>query len=114
NFSSNVGNINVGTIMQVGNTNVTQTTPLPANLLLNVVTKSFAFNGFLQALRDEGLLKLVTEPRLVTLSGESAALLSGGRQAIPEAQGLGTTDVKFEPFGTTLNFLPIVLGNGKI
>jgi pilus assembly protein CpaC len=79
-----------------------------------VVTKSGSFFGFLEALRTEGLVKLLTEPRLVTMSGEPASLLSGGRQAIPEAQGLGTISVRFEPFGTTLNFLPIVLGNGKV
>src|SRR5260370_136139 len=88
--------------------------PGAANLFLGVVTKSGSFFGFLEALRQEGLLKLLTEPRLVTMSGEPASLLSGGRQAIPEAQGLGTISVRFEPFGTTLNFLPIVLGNGKI
>ncbi|HLJ97274.1 MAG TPA: hypothetical protein VKU02_29205, partial [Gemmataceae bacterium] len=88
--------------------------PGAANLFLGVVTKSGSFFGFLEALRQEGLLKLLTEPRLVTLSGQPASLLSGGRQAIPEAQGLGTISVRFEPFGTTLNFLPIVLGNGKI
>jgi pilus assembly protein CpaC len=88
--------------------------PGAANLFLGVVTKSGSFFGFLEALRQEGLVKLLTEPRLVTMSGEPASLLSGGRQAIPEAQGLGTISVRFEPFGTTLNFLPIVLGTGKI
>jgi pilus assembly protein CpaC len=88
--------------------------PGNANLFLGVVTRSGSFFGFLQALRDEGLAKLLTEPRLVTMSGEPASLLSGGKQAIPEAQGLGTISVRFEPFGTQLNFLPIVLGNGKI
>ena len=88
--------------------------PGPANLFLGVVTRSGSFFGFLEALRVEGLAKLLSEPRLVTLSGEPAALLSGGQQAIPEAQGLGTISVRFEPFGTILNFVPIVLGNGKI
>jgi pilus assembly protein CpaC len=88
--------------------------PGPANLFLGVVTRSGSFFGFLEALRVEGLAKLLSEPKLVTMSGEPASLLSGGRQAIPEAQGLGTISVRFEPFGTTLNFLPVVLGNGKI
>jgi pilus assembly protein CpaC len=88
--------------------------PGAANLFLGVVTRSGSFFGFLEALRAEGLAKLLSEPRLVTLSGKPATLLSGGQQAIPEAQGLGTISVRFEPFGTQLNFLPVVLGNGKI
>src|SRR5207248_2290613 len=88
--------------------------PGPANLFLGVVTKSGSFFGFLEALRNEGLAKLLTEPRLVTLSGQPATLHSGGQQAIPQPQGLGTVGVTFQDFGTDLLFLPIVLGNGKI
>jgi pilus assembly protein CpaC len=88
--------------------------PGAANLFLGVVTRSGSFFGFLQALRDENLAKLLTEPRLVTLSGKPANLHSGGEQAIPQPQGLGTVGVTFQPFGTDVVFLPIVLGNGKI
>lgn len=88
--------------------------PGNANLFLGVVTKSGSFFGFLEAMRDEGLAKLLTEPRVVTLSGRPASLHSGGQQAIPQPQGLGTVGVTFQPFGTDVRFLPIVLGNGKI
>jgi pilus assembly protein CpaC len=40
--------------------------------------------------------------------------LSGGEQAVPIPAGLGQVGVQFEEFGTRLNFLPIVLGEGKI
>src|SRR5262249_50244573 len=40
---------------------------------------------------------------------------SGGQQAVPQVSGLGgTAGIQFVDFGTRLNFLPIVLGNGKI
>jgi pilus assembly protein CpaC len=86
----------------------------PGNLFLGLVNNEQAFYGFLQALRNEGLTKLLDEPKLVTLSGRPASFLSGGKLAVPEPSGLGTTSVRFEDFGTQLNFLPIVLGNGKI
>ena len=61
---------------------------------------------------------MLAEPRLVTLSGRPATFLSGGQQAVPEVTasgvGGGTVGTRFEPFGTQLTFLPIVLGNGKI
>lgn len=74
-----------------------------------------SFQGFLQAMRTEGLVKLLAEPKLVTLSGKPANFLSGGQQAVPTVSGFGgTAGVDFVPFGTQITFLPIVLGNGKI
>jgi pilus assembly protein CpaC len=75
---------------------------------------TWAFMSFLQALRDENLVKLLAEPRLVTLSGKEANFLSGGQTPVPSAGGLGVGGTDFVPFGTSLSFLPIVLGNGKI
>jgi pilus assembly protein CpaC len=84
------------------------------NVLFGVVHNSFNFLGFLQALREEDLLKVMAEPKLVTMSGQPASFLSGGEQAVPVPAGLGQVGVQFEEFGTRLNFLPIVLGNGRI
>jgi pilus assembly protein CpaC len=86
----------------------------PTNLLFGVLHNSYNLLGFLQALRDENILKLQAEPRLVTLSGRPASFLSGGEQAVPVPAGLGQVGVQFEEFGTRLNFIPIVLGNGRI
>ena len=86
-----------------------------ANQFLAIFTNSQNIFFFLQALRDNNLAKLLSEPRLVTLSGHAARINSGGEQAVPQVSGLGgTAGVQFVPFGTTLSFLPIVLGNGKI
>jgi pilus assembly protein CpaC len=87
---------------------------LPTNLLFGVVHDNWGFLGFLQALRTEGVLKLMAEPRLVAMSGRQASFLSGGEQAIPVPAGLGQVGVQFEEFGTRVNFVPVVLGNGKI
>ena len=84
------------------------------NLLFGVLHNGWNFLGFLQALRDDNLLKIVAEPRLVTMSGTPASFIDGGEQAVPVPAGLGQIGVQFEEFGTRLNFLPIVLGNGRI
>lgn len=84
------------------------------NLLLGFVHNAWGFQNFLEALRENGLAKLLAEPRLVTLSGRPASFLVGGQQAIPMTGSFGGTGVTFAPFGTTLNFVPIVLGNGRI
>jgi pilus assembly protein CpaC len=87
---------------------------VPSNLFLGVFNPDQAFFGLLQALRDERLAKIMSKPTLVTLSGKPASFLDGGEQAVPVPAGLGQVGVQFEEFGTRLNFLPIVLGNGKI
>ncbi len=87
---------------------------VPTNILFGVLHNSWGFLSFLEALRQENLLKLLAEPRLVTLSGRPASFLVGGEQAIPVPAGLGQIGVQFEEFGTRLNFIPIVLGNGHI
>lgn len=84
-----------------------------ANLVLGVVPAQF--QGLLQALKTEGLAKLVAEPKLVTQSGRPARFLSGGRQAtLSAASGVNGPGVTYEEIGTELDFLPIVYGNGKI
>jgi pilus assembly protein CpaC len=84
------------------------------NILAGFVSNSQSFLGVLNALRIEGLTKILAEPRLLTVSGKPASFLSGGEQAVPVPAGLGQVGVQFEEFGTRLNFLPIVLGDGRI
>jgi pilus assembly protein CpaC len=84
------------------------------NLFGGVIGNNQGFLGFLQALQNEGVAKVLAQPRLVTKSGQPASFLDGGEQAVPVPAGLGQVGVQFEEFGTRLNFLPIVLGNGRI
>lgn len=85
------------------------------NVTLGIFNSNQAIFFWLQALRTNNLAKVLSEPHLVTLSGRSATFISGGEQAVPQVSGFGgTAGVQFVPFGTTVNFLPIVLGNGKI
>ena len=86
----------------------------PTNLLLGIVHNTWGLQNYLQALVQDNLVKLLAEPRLTTLSGRPASFLVGGEQAIPVPAGLGQIGVQFEEFGTRLNFIPIVLGNGRI
>jgi pilus assembly protein CpaC len=86
-----------------------------SNFLFGVLHSGWGMLGFLQALKTEGVAKFITQPSLVTLSGRPATFLVGGDQAVPVVGGIGgATGVQFEPFGTQLTFLPVVLGNGKI
>jgi pilus assembly protein CpaC len=87
---------------------------VPTNVLFGVIHSRWGFLGFLQALRDESVVKGMAEPTLTTLSGRPASFLVGGEQAAPAPAGLGQVGVQFKEFGARLNFLPIVLGDGRI
>jgi pilus assembly protein CpaC len=84
------------------------------NMFFQVVNGSNAFFGVLQALRQDNLLKIMADPTLVTVSGRPAKFHAGGSIPIPQPGGLGTVSYVLQPYGTTLDFVPIVLGNGKI
>ncbi|QDU18572.1 type II and III secretion system protein family protein [Urbifossiella limnaea] len=84
-----------------------------ANLQLGIAPAGF-FSA-LQALRTEGMAKFLAEPRVVTQSGRPAKFQAGGQQAIlGPASGINGPGVQLEDIGTTLNVVPIVMGNGKI
>ncbi|MDH3884497.1 MAG: type II and III secretion system protein family protein, partial [Desulfobacterales bacterium] len=85
------------------------------------VTSLFRFNqgggtwtGFIDALREDGLVKILAEPTLITLSGQSANFLAGGEFPVPVPQGLGTVGIEYKSFGVGLMFTPTVLSKDKI
>lgn len=79
----------------------------------------FAFNkagigldvGFLEG---NGMARVLAEPTLVALSGQSASFLAGGELPVPVPQGLGTTSIEYKPFGIGLTLTPTVLSNERI
>jgi pilus assembly protein CpaC len=73
-----------------------------------------AFLGFLNALQQCQAAKILAEPNIVAISGRPAQFQVGGEFPILIPQSLGTTSVEFKPYGTQVDFLPIVLGNGNI
>lgn len=84
-----------------------------ANLQLAITPDKFF--GALQALRTEGVAKFLAEPRVVTQTGRPAFFRAGGQQAIISGtSGITGPGVQLVPFGTELEVVPIVYGNGQI
>ena len=72
---------------------------------------------FIDALKEDGLVKVLAEPTLITMSGKPANFLAGGEYPIPVPQGTGgglTITIDYKPFGVALNFTPTVLNDKKI
>jgi pilus assembly protein CpaC len=71
------------------------------------------FFGVLDALRQDNLAKILAEPTLVTVSGRPASFHVGGSfTVIP--QGLAAAQPMQINWGTNVDFVPIVLGSGRI
>jgi pilus assembly protein CpaC len=68
----------------------------------------------LNLLEGNGLARVLAEPTLVAMSGQSASFLAGGELPIPVPQGLGTTTIEYKPFGIGLSVTPTVLSNERI
>jgi pilus assembly protein CpaC len=79
-----------------------------------------AFAYYIQALRQNNLLRVLAEPNLVAISGQEASFLAGGEFPVPVTQGGGggaggtAITVEYRSFGVKLRFVPVVLGDGKI
>ncbi|MET3443021.1 pilus assembly protein CpaC [Variovorax paradoxus] len=82
------------------------------SLLFNFGKAGIGLNvGFLEG---NGMARVLAEPTLVALSGQSASFLAGGELPVPAPQGLGTTSIEYKPFGIGLTVTPTVLSNDRI
>jgi pilus assembly protein CpaC len=80
--------------------------------LLNTSNGAAVVN--LRALEQNGLSRVLAEPTLTAISGETANFLAGGEFPIPISQDDGKISVEFKPFGVGLSFTPLVLSEGRI
>jgi len=88
--------------------------PVAANAVFRFTTGGDDWTVFMDALKENGLTKILAEPTLVALSGQEASFLAGGEFPIPVPQALGTTTISFKKFGVGLGFTPTVLGGNVI
>jgi pilus assembly protein CpaC len=106
----------LGGLVQLGDSTDTTLELLvsPAvNALFSFNKGSANWSGFVDALKEDGLVKILAEPTLIALSGQTAYFLAGGEYPvpIPSEDGIG---IEFKPFGVTLSFTPTVLSEDKI
>jgi pilus assembly protein CpaC len=102
--------------------------PFPVNPNLNpgtFITGTFSRGGFsvnatLQAFERAGVSRVLAEPTLTAISGESAKFTAGGEIPIPKSEECDddsnrcTIGVEYKPYGVTLSFTPVVLAENRI
>ncbi|HXN87977.1 MAG TPA: pilus assembly protein N-terminal domain-containing protein, partial [Methylocella sp.] len=99
----------LGAITAAGPTGTALTAHNPANTL----------SATLEAFERYGVTRILAEPTVSAVSGESAKLTVGGEIPIPgppscSTGGLCTVTVIYKDYGVSLRFTPIVLAEGRI
>lgn len=84
------------------------------NALFRFTSNGTTWTGFIDALKSDGLVKVLAEPTLMALSGNDAYFLAGGEFPVPVPQGLGTVAIEYKNFGVGLTFTPTVLADNRI
>jgi pilus assembly protein CpaC len=91
-----------------------------ANFIFRSQQGANSFIGFINALREERVGKVLSNPTLTALSGRPSRFIVGGEEPYGTAGNVGAggggggAGVQFRPTGTVVGFLPVVLGDGRI
>ena len=84
------------------------------NAAVRFHTGDITWTGFIDALKQEDVIKVLAKPTLVAVSGQEAQFLSGGEFPFPVPQTLGIVTIQYKKFGVGLSFTPTVLANNRI
>ena len=91
--------------------------PLMPNTTLSLGFPRVQMQVFIKAMAENSLLRILAEPNLVAVSGETATFLAGGEFPIPVPQSgsaAGSVTIEFREFGVRVNFTPVVLAHQRI
>lgn len=72
------------------------------------------FDVLIEALQRNGVVKILAEPNLTAVTGQTANFLAGGEIPVPIAQGSEVTTIQYKPFGVSLGFTPTLIGRNRI
>ncbi len=113
-FASTPGNLAPVASIDPPNVTVNPARLLNSTLFGGIVSDDQVFQAFIEALKQESLLKILAEPKLVSTNGRPAHMLAGGEFPLPVPQSLGTTTIEWHDFGVRLEAVPIILGHDRV
>jgi pilus assembly protein CpaC len=94
------------------------------NNALNLGSPTSNISATINAFERYGVARILAEPTVTAISGESAKFMVGGEVPVPSGQTCTATTggqqvctpggATFKPYGISLNFSPVVLHEGRI
>jgi len=81
---------------------------------VGVVQSSTNFLGAVRALRQNNLVKVLANPTIVAVDGRPASFNAGGEIPILVPAGLGMVGVQYREYGTRVDMVAKVRGEGRI
>jgi pilus assembly protein CpaC len=113
------GSFNYGSAVVNFNTqNSFSATGTAPNNSLSIMGKNI--NATLRAMDNAGVTRVLAEPNLTAISGETAHFMAGGEVPIPNGVTCNNSgsvcqpQILFKQFGVSLIFTPVVLSEGRI
>ncbi|WP_009912612.1 type II and III secretion system protein family protein, partial [Burkholderia humptydooensis] len=99
-----------------GTSSMSVSANIPIASAFNLVVGSATRGLFadLSILEANNLARVLAQPTLVALSGQSASFLAGGEIPVPVPQSLGTISIDWKPYGVGLTLTPTVLSPRRI
>jgi pilus assembly protein CpaC len=94
--------------------NLSQQATAAVNGAFQFQTGNITWSGFVDALHQEGVIKVLAKPTLMALNGQEAAFLAGGEFPIPVPQAFGLVTIQFKKFGVGLVFTPNIMDKKHI
>ena len=87
---------------------------LPEGDAANVRIFSGNLEALIQALRRQDMIKFLAEPTVVATHGRPARFTVGGRVPYIVPSGDDAVTIAYEEYGTSVDFLPFVVGPGRV
>ena len=118
--STSFNTINTVTGTERSSTALETAITTPINMIFRFMRNGQTWTGFIDALKENGIIRVLAEPTLITYSGKTASFLVGGEFPVPVPQSGGsgtgqtTITIEWKRFGVGLNFTPTVLNNERI
>ncbi len=88
-------------------------------LNLSLFSQHLGIGATIQALENDGVIQILSEPNLLAMDGKQASFLAGGEYPYPVVQGItgggaGAVTIQFQEFGVRLNFIPTITPRNTI
>ncbi|MCC7045389.1 MAG: pilus assembly protein N-terminal domain-containing protein [Alphaproteobacteria bacterium] len=87
---------------------------VPNNFRLTATEGATTVQSIIDALEEDRLVKILAQPNLTAMSGQTASFLVGGEFPILVPQGNGAIGIEFKTFGVSLAFQPTVLSDNRM